>query len=216
MRPTAAVALALPWALCACQGATAIVVDVTTDLPCGTPQAANVITTISVGPLSGLDGRPPAATTTRCDPKTGRIGSLVVVPSGADDAEIGVRVLTAVDRTPAECDAAASSDARGCIVARRALRFLPHDTLELPIAMTQACDGVVCASDETCTDGGCAPATVGSTPSCTSTGTCDDGGSDAGVSGPGPAPAGDAGGGGRGGDARPDAGAPRHPKPHGG
>lgn len=215
MRSTAAVALAVLWAPCACQGATAIVVDVTTDLPCGTPRAAHVTTTISVGPLSGLDGRPPSATTTRCDPKTGRIGSLVVVPSGADDAEVAVRVLTAVDRTPAECDLAGASDPRGCIVARRALRFLPHDTLEVPIAITEACDGVVCASDETCSDGGCAPATMDSSPSCASSGTCDDGGSDAGASGPGPVPAPTADAGGGGGGERQDAGGPHHPKPKG-
>lgn len=213
MRPTAAVALALLLAPCACQGATAIVVEVTTDLPCGTPQAAHVTTAISVGPLSGLDGRPPVATTTNCDAKTGRIGSLVVVPSEADDAEIGVRVLTAVDRSPSDCDAAAPADARGCIVARRALRFLPHDTIDLPIEMTQACDGVVCAANETCSNGACAPATMDLPPSCASTGTCDDGGTDAGASGPAAPPPAGPGDGGKGGDAGPEGGGPHHPKP---
>jgi uncharacterized membrane protein YgcG len=184
MRSPAAVALAALCVPCACQGATAIVVDVSTDVPCGTADAAHVMTAIAVGPLAGIDERPPVATTSRCDPSTGRIGSLVVVPSGAVDATVAIRVVTAVGRSPDQCAPATASTAAGCIVARRALHFLPHEVVQLPIAMTQACEGVVCAENETCASGKCAPATVQDPVQCASPAGC------ASSAGPGPADAG--------------------------
>jgi hypothetical protein len=144
----------------ACQSATAIVVDVSTDVPCGGARAGHLTTSIAAGELASIDERPPAATVTRCDPATGRIGSLVVVPSGADNAEIAIRVVTGVDRDPVSCGAAVGSNAQGCIVARRALRFLPNETIRLSIAMSAMCDAVVCSAGATCENGGCVAATM--------------------------------------------------------
>jgi formylglycine-generating enzyme required for sulfatase activity len=48
----------------------------------------------------------------------------------------------------------------GCIVARRALRFLPHEELTLPIDLRQDCDGRKCSPTETCVHGKCVSATI--------------------------------------------------------
>jgi len=152
MRPLATAAAAT-CALWACDAATAIVVDVSTDLPCS--GASPMTTTIAVGDsTSSLDERPAVAATTRCDPATGHIGTLVVVPSGANDEPVAIRVVTAIDRSPDACLTSPS----GCIVARRALRFVPHETIQLPILMGGQCDGVACMQDETCQAAACVPA----------------------------------------------------------
>ena len=115
-------------------------------------------TTLAVGDLASVGGNPPSATVTRCDPATGHIGSLVVVPSGADNAQVAIRVVTGIDRDPASCEAAGGSEPPGCIVALRALRFIPHEVIDLPIEMSESCNGVVCPEDETCSQGACVDA----------------------------------------------------------
>jgi hypothetical protein len=140
-----------------CQPATAIVLDVTTDVSCGGSLTGGVATSITVGRIADVDQRPPATTVTHCDSATGRIGSLALVPSGAEDAEVAVRVVTAVAGDLAACDAASAAGTQGCIVARRALRFVPHHTIDLAIVMSAACDGIACPEDQTCISGSCAP-----------------------------------------------------------
>jgi hypothetical protein len=140
-----------------CQPATAIMLDVTTDVSCGGPLTGHVATSITVGRIADVDQRPPAATVTRCDAATGRIGSLAIVPSGAEDAEVAVRVVTAVDKDPAACDPASAAGMTGCIVARRALRFVPQATIDVAIVMSAACEGIACPQDQTCSAGSCAP-----------------------------------------------------------
>jgi hypothetical protein len=165
MRTTPAfVAAAALASLGACQSATAIVVDVTTDVACREANAGHVSTTIAAGELASVDQRPPAATVTRCDPATGRIGSLVLVPSGAEDAEIAIRVVTAIERDPASCATAAPGSAQGCIIAVVTQRFVPHRTIELPISMEARCDGVVCPPGQTCAMSGCLPASLQTPP----------------------------------------------------
>jgi hypothetical protein len=149
-------ALSAAWAvvaLAACQSATAIVVDVATDVPCS--DGTRVQTTLAVGDVANVAERPPSATVTRCDPATGRIGSLVVVPSGDDNAEVAIRVVTGVGRDPASCVDSAGSEPQGCIVALRALRFIPHQVIDLPIEMSESCSGVFCPVGETCSQGEC-------------------------------------------------------------
>jgi hypothetical protein len=126
----------------------------TTDVPCGDLREAS----ITVGSLDALEARPPLATGTACDPTTGTIGTLVLVPSGAKDAEFAVRVVVGIGDSADGC--AASHYVGGCIVARRVMRFVPGTPLELPIAMRLDCKDVPCGLTETCVNGSCVSARV--------------------------------------------------------
>jgi outer membrane protein assembly factor BamB len=112
---------------------------------------------IAVGVLGDdLERAPPSATTTHC--VNGRIGRLVLVPSGKDSAEpIGVRVIAGfgAGHTVESC---APPYGKGCIVARRAIRYVKHAALTLPISLDAACDGIPCEASYTCKAGMCVPA----------------------------------------------------------
>lgn len=138
-----------------CREPTQITIELTTDVKCADLHEA----TIAVGGLEGLEGGAPSAITSRCDPSSGTIGSLVVTPT-ATDAPVAVRVVAAfgAKKKASECDA--SGYKGGCIVARRVVRFVPHTRLRLPIALEAACADVPCGVSETCVGGRCVPATV--------------------------------------------------------
>ena len=148
--------------LASCRDATQITVDVTTDVKC--PDVKG--TSLTIGTLDGLDGRPATAQTTACTPgAVARIGKIVVVPSGEKDDAVAVRVVLGFGRDPAEC--VAPTFGPGCIVARRSLRYVPHENLTLPIFMSAACNGVACGPTETCVRGACKPATIADPSLCT-------------------------------------------------
>ena len=65
-----------------CRAPTQVTLQVRSDIPCSKLGG----TVIRVGSPSDTEGREPTATTTSCS-ADGTIGSLVVVPSGAADAE---------------------------------------------------------------------------------------------------------------------------------
>jgi hypothetical protein len=140
--------------LVGCRGATAIEMVIETDLPC---EDVKVVTTaIRSGSLEDYEDRPVTAQTTRCDAATGRIGSLVLVPSDDDNAQVAVKIVTARKSVPP--DRCAAEPGPDCIVAKRVLRFVPHESLVLPVAMRDVCAGVGCAAGETCLEGACVPA----------------------------------------------------------
>ncbi len=138
-----------------CQGATGVMLDVSTDIPCVSDKT--VSTAISAGLVADYQARAPIAATTRCDPDGGTIGSLVIVPTDDKNAEVAIQVTTAVSgKEPGAC----KTDATGCIVARRVLHYAPHEMIPLPIVMQASCLGVVCPATESCLDGHCALAAV--------------------------------------------------------
>jgi hypothetical protein len=150
-----------------CREPTQISVEITTDVRCSDVKG----TSLTVGNLSELDVRPITTQTTACTPgEVGRVGNLVVVPSGADDDIVAVRVVLGFGRDPAEC--IPPSYGPGCIVARRALRYIPHAALTVPIFMSASCSGVVCGATETCVRGDCRPATIEDSNACSSPGGC--------------------------------------------
>src|SRR5439155_17223345 len=55
---------------------------------------------------------------------------------------------------------------KGCIVARRALRYIAHASLTVPVVMRGSCDGVACDESKTCVRGQCVDATIPSSDSC--------------------------------------------------
>jgi hypothetical protein len=77
--------------LAGCRSPTQIEVTVTTDLTCDHVGD----TAITVGRLVDLEPAPPATTSTRC--VDGRLGALVIVPSGDEDAAIAFRVVSAIN-----------------------------------------------------------------------------------------------------------------------
>jgi outer membrane protein assembly factor BamB len=160
---------ALP--LADCREATEITVVVTTDVDCSHVTA----TSIAIGAVAGLDMRPASAETKTNVCAAGRIGALVVVPSGHSDAEVAIRVVVGLDgKTPDAC--VNDGFKGGCIVARRALHFLPHAPLTVPVEMRASCRDVGCAASsdllQTCLAGQCVPATIPDSNACTGSG-CD-------------------------------------------
>jgi hypothetical protein len=137
-------------AVVSCLGATQIELHVTTDAPCKDPSQWKGVS-IYVGATTDIETKAPTLTTSTCD-DNGQVGSLVVVPSGSNSDEIGIRVVAGVTRAPEEC---AANQYEGCIVARRAIRFNPHHSLDLDIALTRDCIGISCDPTHTCVNQVC-------------------------------------------------------------
>ncbi len=165
-------AVAISAGMPACRSPTQIVFELSTDGPCYTLSVPveRRQTAITLGRRSKIEtATKSTAKTEQCDSASGRIGSIVAVPSGDNDEEIGARIVSALGKSPADC--AAGGDGQ-CIVARRAVRFIPNRSLTIPIFLSQGCAGVVCDPDSTCEKGICVPL------GCAGKGTC---GGDAGI-----------------------------------
>ena len=136
----------------ACREATQIEVVVTTDVPCSHVTE----TSIAVGTLADVEKKPTTTLSNACD-ASGKLGTLVVVPSGDASAEVAVRIVLGLNGQRA--DACVQSNYKGgCIVARRAVHYLPHASLRVPVALQGACRDVACTPDTTCVGGQCIPA----------------------------------------------------------
>ena len=151
-----------------CRAPTEITVVVTTDFDCS--QLDHV--TVSVGSLGdAFESSPPATASTECT--DGYVGRLVVVPKdGKTDAVVGIKVVGGYAGKRAEdCVPAPGTSppdyGSGCIVARRALAYVPHAPLTVPVVLRSDCDGVSCPVDQTCVGGTCSPALCAG-------GSCDD------------------------------------------
>lgn len=137
-----------------CQPPTQVSLELSTDVPCN--ELAE--TSITLGVLGGLATKDPATVTSLCS--GGTIGSLIVVPIESDEAELAFQIVSSTNGKAADtCTSEATYDDR-CIIARRALRFIPNTPLRVPIAMRASCAGVLCPDTDTCVEGQCAPAAV--------------------------------------------------------
>jgi len=166
-RTTASLFVLVPLAFSGCREPTQITLTLRTDMPCA--QVSE--TAVSVGSLTNLAQKPPVSSRKGCSNEAGRIGSLVVVPSGGDDEEVAIQVVTTAGGLPANaCDP--KSPSSSCVVARRALRFVPHTPLQLPIELSSSCLGKVCPDDQTCFDGQCRTAKLPDPEGCTTPGGC--------------------------------------------
>ncbi len=151
-----------------CRAATQIVLHVTTNVSC----QSIVATQIAVGSLDELETKPGAATKSSCEP-SGRVGDLVVVPSGDNGAGVAFKIVTAFGGRSVE-DCGKGGDYSRCIVARRALRYIPHAGLEVDVAMTADCEAIACDAKTTCVHGRCVDATIHDPALCERAGACDD------------------------------------------
>jgi len=140
--------------LASCQDATQVNVAVRTNVPFRDGVSMAIWTTAGG---SFTDG-PPQASTGDAWLVDGVMGDLVVTPRVHNEESLAVRVVLGVGRDPRTCS---DQDAKGCIVAKRKLAFVPHTRLRVPIVLHIACSGVVCGEDSTCNYlGRCASATL--------------------------------------------------------
>lgn len=136
--------------LTACREPTEITLQIRTNVRCDGKSWRGVA--VYVGePGEDAERAAPTLVTTQCD-EQGYIGSLVVVPSGSKQSEVGVRVVAGLEREPEAC---ADADYQGCIVSRRSLRFTPHSSLQLDVTLAADCVSVGCDPLHTCADGSC-------------------------------------------------------------
>src|SRR5438132_5069689 len=78
-----------------CGAPTEITFAISTDVRCADLRG----TTVAVGPLDDLEGRPPTASSASCV-DSGDLGTLVVVPSGDRGSEVAVRIVAGLGRDP--------------------------------------------------------------------------------------------------------------------
>jgi len=153
-----------PWAIIgvgslasatSCRSATEITLMIHTNVPCDQVEAWHGVAVYVGKPEAESVGQAPTLVTKRCE-GDGQIGSLVVVPSGANDDLIGVRVVAGIGQSPEDC--VTNGYQGGCIVARRALRFTPHLDLSLEVELSSKCEDIACDPRSSCFRGGCQPA----------------------------------------------------------
>jgi len=145
---------ALAIILASCLASTEIRLHVHTNVPCTDAAKWKGVAVYLGSPGAELEDKSPVLTSTVCD-ANGEVGSLVVVPSGAKDAEVGVRVVAGLTHEPEDC---AANHYQGCIVARRALRFNRHSALDLQIELTSECVNLGCDATTSCINGTCTDA----------------------------------------------------------
>lgn len=148
--------IALGTSLLGCLEPTQAIVDITTDSPC----IYGVETGISAGLLTNIEGPTYDTTTSQCQ-NGGEIGSIVLVPpEEADkDAPFAFKVVASLGGKSLD-DCQAPDYGPHCIVARRAMRFVPQRPFHVPVFLSQACAGVTCPESQTCVEGTCRSVTV--------------------------------------------------------
>ena len=154
-----------------CYAATAVRVELGTDVDCNGATTALFVNEASA-PSADTNAAAPTAVATGCpSPAPNNIGTVVLVPRGAKDASMRIEVVLARGgRDPATC----RSEPKECVVARRIVAYKKHDTRALPIFLSNQCLGVECAENETCVAGNCVGADVDSPGFCAGDG-CDAG-----------------------------------------
>lgn len=148
--------IALGASLMGCLEPTQAVVDITTDSPC----IYGVETGISAGLLTNIEGPNYDTTTSQCK-EGGEIGSIVLVPPEEADKDAPFAFKVVASLGGKDLDSCQAPDyGPHCIVARRAMRFVPQRPFRVPIFLSQACAGVTCPESQTCVEGTCRSVTV--------------------------------------------------------
>jgi hypothetical protein len=144
-----------------CRSATELTVTISTNASCEEVKTWQGVAVYVGKPGAESEEQAPTLVTNHCE-GDGLIGSLVVVPSGAKDDVVGVRVVAGVAQSPEACTANGYKD--GCIVARRAIRFTPHSDLALEVDLLKSCLNIGCDPQNTCIDKSCQPSAVAPPP----------------------------------------------------
>lgn len=128
----------------ACLGPTQLMLELRTDLPCASVKDVSI--TVGSSPASVESAKP--GTTARSCSSDGTIGTIAVAPSGERNGRIAIRAVLGVDIPADQCTP--DNQYSGCIVVRRELAFVPHQTLVVPIAFYAVCRNVACTGTSTC------------------------------------------------------------------
>lgn len=159
----AAAALSSSFLVAACNRATQVELQITTDVPCTAKTVFE--TAVLVGPTTVDLPRSElafVASTTTCE--GGVVGSIVLVPSGSRDQDFRLDVVAAISGQGAE---RCRSGGAGCIIATRRLRYLEHEAVSLPIVLWGSCVGVSCVDPSaTCARGVCTPSLCANPQAC--------------------------------------------------
>lgn len=148
--------------VCACQPPTQFELVMSTELSCDQLKGVAIV----AGTPDDVGTKDPATVNTYCDSAPGigedrSLGSVMIVPSGARDARVAVRLVAGVSPMTAETcldlirENPKAKQIPGCAVARRSLAFLPQQPFALPIAVRGKCVGVNCLDGQTCFQGTC-------------------------------------------------------------
>lgn len=119
-------------------------VGITTNASCAEISSTTVAASSDESRLAAM---PPSGSKNGCDSE-GTIGTLVLVPGGADDAEVTLLMVTGLGKRAEDCNE--GNGYEGCIVARRVARFVPHESVRLDVQMSVVCKDKPCASGQTC------------------------------------------------------------------
>ena len=152
----------------ACRAPTQITVTITTDVPCERFGGS----TLTVGMLGAIETQPATSSKTTCS-GAGHIGTVVIAPSGSKDDLVAMKLVMGIGHSAETCTPANDYQG-GCIVARRALHFLPHEDLHVVIGLDATCTDFPCAASETCVDRACRPAVIDDSSKCTRPEGCGD------------------------------------------
>lgn len=138
-----------------CQSPTQVILDVSTDEPCGTMKGIDIATSENlpanpnVYPKVSLT---PSEVTAACQEGAGGVrtlGTVVLTPQpGFGEGTMDVRVVAGVTKPSASCNRDNNYD--GCIVARRRVQFAEHKSLRVPLRLENFCLGNPCDESSTC------------------------------------------------------------------
>lgn len=131
-----------------CYGATQVELVIATNANCD----LHTETQIRVGKSANAET---AASTTICGATEPQLGTLTLVPSGDRDDTVFVTVVSAFGIRPEECNA--PENAKKCITAKRRVSYIAHQSLRIPIVMSEQCRGLPCDDEQTCAVGQCIP-----------------------------------------------------------
>jgi hypothetical protein len=137
-----------------CRDATQITLHVHTDVPCASEDTWQGVAVYVGSPGEDTERTSATLVTRSCDER-GVVGSLVVTPSGDKNGELGLRVVAGIRHAPEKC---LENDYEGCVVTRRALRFSPHESLDLDIELAADCVSIGCDATHSCVAGRCVDA----------------------------------------------------------
>ncbi|MBS2017026.1 MAG: LamG domain-containing protein [Deltaproteobacteria bacterium] len=124
--------------------------EVTVALASEVGYRGDMAVSVQIDREGSVEAAPPRVVTKSAWSAAGEVGSVVVVPSGDDD-DVMMRVVLAAGRDPASCSA---TDASGCVVVRRRVRFTRGESTQARIVLRPACLGVFCDARSSCASDG--------------------------------------------------------------
>jgi len=126
----------------ACRAPTQVTVDVIGEVPF----REGMRVAVQIAPPGEAETAAPRVATGASWTYGGSIGTVVLGPAG-EASSADVRVVLAIDRDPATCTAA---DARGCLVYRRRVTFVPGEPVNVRAVLRAPCLGVFCDAGTSC------------------------------------------------------------------